>query len=76
MLNEYLPQYAYLIFEIQQDDPTANHDLLLGTPSNESGNISAFSGFLQVESVNLQCGIATPNEKKEILSALMNGIFI
>ena len=76
MLNEYLPQYATLIFEIQQDDPTANHDMLLGMPTNESGTVGSFSGFLQVDSVNLQCGIATPNEKKEILSALLNGIFI
>ena len=76
MLNEYLPQYVTLMLEIQQDDPTENHDMLLGKPTNASGTVGSFSGFLQVDSVNLQCGIATPNEKKEILSALLNGIFI
>ena len=76
MLNEYLPQYVTLMLEIQQDDPTENHGMLLGKPTNASGTVGSFSGFLQVDSVNLQCGIATPNEKKEILSALLNGIFI
>lgn len=76
MLNEYLPQYVTFMFEIQQDDPTANHDSLIGLPSNASGNLGDFSGYLQVESVNLNCGIATQNEKNKILSMLHNGIYI
>lgn len=76
MLNEYLPQYVTFMFEIQQDDPTANHDMLIGQPTNASGNLGDFSGYLEVETVNLNCGIATQNEKNKILSMLHNGIYI
>ena len=62
MLNEYLPQYVTFMFEIQQDDPTVNHDMLMGQPTNVSGNLGDCVGYLEVESVNLNCGIATQNE--------------
>ena len=76
MLNEFLPQYPYFIFEIQKTIDTDNLEMLQGYPSNESGNVGKFSGYLEVESVNLICGTATDNEKRQITQALYNGIII
>lgn len=76
MLNEFLPQYVYFIFEIQETIETDNLEMLQGYPSNESGNVGKFSGYLEVESVNLICGTATDNEKRQITQALYNGIII
>lgn len=75
-INCYLPQHVTFIFEIQQADETANEVNLQGLPSNASGTIDSFSGYLEVESVNLVCGIATENEKRTIQNALKNGIII
>lgn len=76
MLNEFLPQYAYFIFEIQQTLDSENVQSLIGFPSNKSGNVSEFSGYLEVESINLKCGIATDNEKRHIENMLRTGVII
>lgn len=76
MLNEFLPQYVYFIFEIQQTEQSENVQSLIGYPSNKSGNVGNFSGYLEVESVNLICGTATDNEKRKITQALHTGIII
>lgn len=76
MLNEFLPQYAYFIFEIQQTLDSENVQSLIGFPSNKSGNVGEFSGYLEVETVNLKCGVATDNEKRKIEQALRTGIII
>ena len=74
--NQYLPQYVYLIFEYVRTEETANLIQLEGKPSNKSGTVGSFSGYLEVDSVNLQCSGATESEKAEIISMLHNGIII
>ena len=76
MLNEFLPQYAYFIFEIQQTLDSENVQSLIGFPSNKSGSVGEFSGYLEVETVNLKCGIATDNEKRHIENMLRTGVII
>lgn len=76
MINQYLPQYVYVIFEIIETEETSNLMSLEGRRSNVSGNISSFSGYLQVEDVNLKCNYATDAEKDQIKSLLRSGIYI
>lgn len=76
MLNQYLPQNVCFMFEIQESDETPLHRELLGYPSNASGQIQSFSGYLEVDTVNLVCSGATANEKAEIIKMLQNGVYI
>lgn len=75
-LGANLPQYAFLVFAIHETEEPANLVVTHGKPSNRSGNVGSFSGFLSVNSVNLFCGDATDEEKQEILSMLYSGIII
>lgn len=71
-----MPQYAFLVFmynDIQEPDNLVD---IFGKPSNESGTVGSFNGFLSVSSVNLQCSGATDAEKSEIVSLLHSGIYI
>ena len=76
MINQYLPQYPYLRTEIMEIDESPYLNELYGRPSNASGRIGEFSGFLQVEDVMLICPIATDNERQEIIDLLRTGIYI
>ena len=76
LLNHYLPNYVYVIFEIVETDETSNLLTVEGRRTNASGNIGAFSGFLQVESVKLNCAGATESEKTKIKDLLSSGIYI
>lgn len=76
LLNHFLPNYVYVIFEIIETDETPNLLTVEGRRTNASGNIGAFSGFLQVESVKLNCSGATENEKSKIKDLLSTGIYI
>ena len=75
-LGANLPQYAFLVFAIHETEEPANLIQTHGKPSNKSGNVGSFSGFLSVNSVNLYCGNATDEEKQEILQMLYSGIII
>ena len=71
-----MPQYAFLVFlynDIQEPDNLLD---LYGKPSNRSGYVGNFSGFLSTFSVNLRCARATDAEKAEIVSLLTQGIYI
>lgn len=74
--NQYLPQYIYLIFEYIDTEETGNLIQLEGKPSNKSGSINSFSGYLEVDSVNLVCSGATEKEKQKIINMLHSGIII
>lgn len=74
--NQYLPQYVYLVFEYVRTEETANLLQLEGKPSNKSGTVGSFSGYLEVDSVQLQCSGATENEKRSIIQMLNSGIII
>ena len=76
MLNEYLPQRVTFIFEYQESMEVEYEKMLQGLPSNSSGLLSSFSGYLECESVNLVCGTATANEKAQIVQALKNGVIL
>ena len=76
MLNEYLPQEVCFMFEIQDADITPNELSLQGYPSNASGSVGSFTGYLEVDTVNLICADATANEKAEIVNMLHNGVYI
>lgn len=76
MLNQYLPQEVLFMFEIQDVDETSNAKALIGDPTNASGQIQNFSGYLEVDAVKLNCAGATVNEQKEIIQQLQNGIYI
>lgn len=76
IINEFLPQYVYFIFEIAEINEPSNLLSLKGKPSNASGKISQFSGYLSVKEVDLNCSGATDGEKQEIISLLKNGIRI
>lgn len=76
MLNQYLPQYCMMMWEIQDSDETPNERALQGYPSNASNILSAFNGYLEVEAVNLSCSYATDNERAEIIAYLKSGVYI
>lgn len=76
MLNEFLPQYPYFIFETQEDCAPENYGALFGYPSMKAGKINNFSGFLKVQTVDLKVSGATESEREKILSLLMSGIYI
>lgn len=75
-LGANLPQYPIIVFCIHDSEEPVNLLQTHGKPSNKSGRIQDFSGFLSVNSVNLTCGTATNDEKDEILSYLASGVII
>lgn len=76
MINQYLPQYPYFRFEILEIDESPYLNELYGRPSNASGVIANFSGYLEAEDVMLICPIATDNERQEIIDLVKTGIYI
>lgn len=76
MINEYLPQYVEFTFEIQEDCAPDNYGQQYGYPSMMSGTVGSFQGFLKCQSVKLNCGVATEQEKNSIKTMLLNGIYI
>ena len=76
MLNQFLPQECCFLFEIQDADASPYHAQLQGLPSNASGSLSSFSGYLEVDTVNLHCPYATASEKAEIVRLLQGGVYI
>lgn len=75
-LGLHLPQYAFFVFESDNINETSNEILLDGKPSDVSGSVGSFSGYLKVKSVDLHCGRATEKEKQKIKSLLYSGIYI
>ena len=71
-----MPQYCFLIFMYNDVEIPANLLSVYGKPSNKSGNVGSFSGFLSTNYVKLQCPTATDEEKAEIVSLLNSGIYI
>ena len=71
-----MPQYCFLVFMYNDVVIPENELMLFGKPSEKSGNIGNFSGFLSVNYVKLQVPTATETEKNEILSLLNSGIYI
>lgn len=77
MINQYLPNYVYVIFEIIEEDETRLLSELMGKPSNASGNLGSFSGYLEVDEVELKTSAGmTETEKNNFISLLHSGIII
>lgn len=76
MINQFLPQYPTFMFEIQEIDESPYLNELYGRPSNASGSLGDFSGYLEAEDVMLICPIATDNERQEIIDLVKSGIYI
>lgn len=76
LLNEFLPQYPYFIFETQEDCAPDNYGDMFGYPSMKSGSINSFGGFLKVHDVKLNCPGATESEKEKIIALLKQGVYI
>lgn len=75
--NGYLPQYIYLVFEFIQTDETPNLIQLAGRASNASGALNSFSGYLEIDDIELRTTAGmTENEKAEFISLLHSGIII
>lgn len=71
-----MPQYAFLVFMYNDVEIPTNLADLYGRPSNKSGNVGSFSGFLSTNCVQLQVPTATSTEKAEISALLNDGIYI
>lgn len=76
MLNCKLPQEIMFLDEVQDGKPTDNELSLMGYPSNTSGRLKDFSGYLEVDAVNLVCDTATENERAELIALLKTGVII
>ena len=73
----FLPNYIYLIFEYVKTDETSNLNQLEGRITNRSGSLNSFSGYLQIDSINLRTTAdMSENEKNEFVNLLQSGIFI
>ena len=71
-----MPQYCFLVFMYNDVEIPENLQLLYGKPSNKSGNVGSFSGFLSTNYAKIQVPTATDEEKSEIASLLNSGIYI
>lgn len=71
-----MPQYCFLVFMYNDVEIPENLQLLYGKPSNKSGNVGSFSGFLSTNYAKIQVPTATDEEKNEIASLLNSGIYI
>ena len=76
MLNCYLPQYITFMFEIMESDESEYLNELAGKPTNMSGRIGDFSGYLECDDVMLICPIATDAERQEIINLVRAGIYL
>lgn len=76
LLNAYMPQYIYFTFERQEPDIPSNFYQLNGYPSNKSGVVGNFAGFLKCSAVKLNVKGATQLEREKIKAMLLSGIII
>lgn len=72
-LGNYTP---YLIIERPVQALPTLYKNQQGYPTRESGAISKFSGFLQVETVDLSGIACTDSEREEILQLLQEGVYV
>lgn len=76
LINSFLPQYPTFMFEIVDIDESPFLNELYGRPTNASGRIGDFSGYLEAEDIMLICPIATDTERQEIIDLVKSGIYI
>lgn len=69
-------QYPYILKEVPRQSRPGNYRELEGYPSNIKGPLSNYSGFVAIETINLNGIQATREELNEIDSLLRQGVFI
>lgn len=69
-------QIPYLVITRPIDSTPTDFNEQTGRPSNLTGNVGDFSGFLQVSYCHIENLIATEEEKNMIESFLKSGIFL
>lgn len=69
-------QYPYLLRTVPQQSLPENYKDLAGYPSNIAGPLSKFSGFVGVETIDLNGIAATKSELDEITRLLQEGVYI
>lgn len=69
-------QYPYLLRTVPNQSLPDNYKDLEGYPSNISGPLSKFNGYIAVETINLNGISATKDELNEIAALLNEGVFI
>lgn len=75
-LNAYGSYKAYITWYEVKTNETGNLLQLEGYPSNKSGQLKDFSGFLSVASCELECPNATAKEKQVLQQMLTQGVHI
>ena len=69
-------QYPYILKTVPRQSRPANYRELEGYPSNIAGPLTKFSGYVAIESINLNGIQATREELSEIESLLKQGVYI
>lgn len=75
-IGTYMPQYVIFRFMEHETIEPDNYVAMCGMPSNASGYLSSFSGFISTKSVQLNTSGMLDSEAGEILSLLKAGIYI
>lgn len=75
-LNAYGVVDCYMMFYYTITEETTKLQAMRGYPSNKSGKLSEFTGFLQCSDVKLVCPRATESEKTRLVQLLTSGIYI
>lgn len=75
-LSAYTDWFCRIIWYESVTNESGNLLQMKGYPSNKSGALNSFSGYLSVSDVKLVCPKATENEKAMIREMLTNGIYI
>jgi hypothetical protein len=69
-------QYPYLVVTRPREARIGNYHKVKGIPSVKYAPVSAFSGFTQIEKINVAIDKATEEERNEIEKLLKEGIII
>ena len=76
MLNMYMPQKVTFTFEMNIPDIPSNFYALNGYPSNASGYVGNFSGYLRCDTVKLNMPGATDLEYEKARGLLLSGVYL
>ena len=76
MRNEYTHQAPAFIIEYPEKDIPGDFYDIHGGPSNYSGSVSSFKGYLECEQIQLRMPGATQAEKEKARALLMGGVYI
>ena len=76
MLNMYMPQKVTFTFEMNIPDIPSNFYALNGYPSNASGYVGNFNGYLRCDTVKLNMPGATDLEYEKARGLLLSGVYL